>query len=361
MTSSAPTSVAHLGPEISGEGGMPAVLRTLLAPRPTTGYRLVFIRTYPRLGEGRRLRTFVRGLVALARWSRLPGSALVHVHATVRGSMHRKAVCVVVAKALGLPVVLHVHAGAAELETFHAAVGPVRRRGLRELMRFADRVLAVSQASADELRDRYGARAVEVLPNPVSVAFVANGAEPEPDAEEVLYLGGFRNPVKGGELLLAALPALRRIRPEASVTLAGPGELPASARRAVADDARVRWRGWLDDADKAQALARARVVVLPSTSEGLPIALLEAMAHGKGIVATRVGGIPDVITDGREGLLVAPGDADALATAVAALMADPERSRRLGRCALARSRSHAPDVVMDRLDTIYRELLDGRC
>src|SRR4029453_8125800 len=81
----------------------------------------------------------------------------------------------------------------------------------------------------------------------------------------------------------------------------------------------------------AEALAAIDVFVLPSLMEGHPLAVLEAMAAGKPIVATTVGGLAEAMEDGVSGLLVPPGDADALAEAVVSLLRDPERAARLGR------------------------------
>ncbi len=89
------------------------------------------------------------------------------------------------------------------------------------------------------------------------------------------------------------------------------------------------------------------------------MALLEAMAAGAPIVATRVGGVPDVAVDGREALLVGPGDPAALADAIATLLDDPERARRLGDAARDRAAGLSPDVIARRLACVYREVADG--
>jgi glycosyltransferase involved in cell wall biosynthesis len=134
------------------------------------------------------------------------------------------------------------------------------------------------------------------------------------------------------------------------VLLAGPGAPP----RVPPENA--RWEGWLDGERKARALASAEVFVLPSLSEGMPVALLEAMACGLAIVATRVGGVPELLGEGRDASLVGPGDPAALATALAALAAEPERRRRLGEAAAERARRLAEEDVYGRLDRIYAEL-----
>lgn len=174
----------------------------------------------------------------------------------------------------------------------------------------------------------------------------------------MLYLGGFANPAKGGDIMLEALPSLRAVAPGARVTLAGPGTLPPLSAGILKEDPFVSWAGWLDDKAKADALRRASVVALPSVSEGMPMAMLEAMAAGTAIVATRVGGIPDVAVDGQEAVLLDPGDATGLAEAIGALVADLEHARRLGDAARERAAGMGPDVIAARLAVLYRELAD---
>jgi glycosyltransferase involved in cell wall biosynthesis len=125
--------------------------------------------------------------------------------------------------------------------------------------------------------------------------------------------------------------------PGIHAVIAGEGDLrrPLEAR-AREIGAPVSFPGSLDRTTMAAALANADVVVIPSVVDsagnvdGLPNALLEALAAGRAIVASRVAGIPDVVEDGRNGLLVAPRDADALAAALRRLAAEPETRRLLG-------------------------------
>lgn len=128
------------------------------------------------------------------------------------------------------------------------------------------------------------------------------------------------------------LQALRRLCDEglpATLTLVGDGGLRPSLEREVralglAD--RVRFAGWADGAAVARALAEARVAVLPSFAEGLPIVLMEAFAWGRAVVATDVAGIPELVRHGESGWLVRPGDVGALARALReALQASDEQ------------------------------------
>jgi glycosyltransferase involved in cell wall biosynthesis len=334
---------------------MPAVVAGLVQSPLADLHDLQVIPTHQRGSMPRRLLVFAKALLALAVFCLRRGDRVVHLHTTVRGSMYRKTICAMLAKALRAPVVLQVHVGEPELELFRTRVDRVSLAAFRWAFAHADRVLSVGAASAREVEEHYAARDVEVLPNAAPAPVDGPVPQPAPAGQaRLLYIGGFHDPVKGGEVLLDALPAILEAHPGVQVTIAGPGEPPA---RLASVNGSARWLGWLDADAKARALREADIFLLPSTSEGLPVALLEAMAYGKPIVATRVGGIPDVLVDGSEGLLVTPGDVAELAGAVSALVGDPDRAWALGRAAKERVAELGPDTIAERLDLVYQEVM----
>ncbi len=344
--------VLQLGPDT--RGGMRAVLRGLFASQLAERYRLEFVATHRGTGPAERLAIYCLGLWHLTWWSLRGRGRIVHIHATVRGSMLRKSFCVLLAKALRRRVILHMHSGPGDVTYEHAKTGPVRVALFRLMFRAADVVLAVSNASAEALGKAYGVSDVLVVPNAAPEApDVPAGRGGEPLT--ALYVGGFANRVKGGNDLLAALerPELKGLR----VVLSGPGELPEQGRELVARRPEIEWRGWLEEAEKEELLREAAIFVLPSTSEGLPMAVLEAMAWARAIVATAVGGVPDVLSDGDDGLVVPPGNPEALATALAGLEADPSLRERLGQAARERARRLNAEEVTGRLEVLYSELL----
>jgi glycosyltransferase involved in cell wall biosynthesis len=202
--------------------------------------------------------------------------------------------------------------------------------------RLADRVLAPSAATAAEIERDYGVADVGVLPNVTGGLPVPPAADLPPDLPPgfLLFVGRLRIR-KGVEVLLAALDVLRRQGgAEPLLVIAGDGDhrpaLEAAAARLGLDGTSVRFLGRADAAQVRALLAAARALVVPSTYEGMPLVILEAMAAGLPVVASRVSGIPEVVVDGETGWLVPPEDPEALAAALAELFADPEAARRRG-------------------------------
>jgi glycosyltransferase involved in cell wall biosynthesis len=347
-------AVVHVTPDPQGRGGMAAVVRGLLASGLSERYALQSITTHTAGSAWRRLATALTGSAMLVVWCARHPEGLVHVHAAVRGSLYRKALVILIARALRRPVLVQVHAGPGDIEAFAARLDSVSHGFLRAALSRAQSVVSVSDASARVIAEVFDLSAVGVIPNAAPPG-PANMSLARADA--AVYLGGFEDPAKGGIDLLRALPALLDAAPRLHIVLAGPGDPPAGLTGQFGE--RVSWRGWLDSDEKARTLGEAGIVLMPSRSEGLPIVLLEAMAYGRAVVATTVGGIPELLRGDVDGVLVAPGDADALVAATAQLAGDPARVMRLGDAARERVAELSEARVVARVDAVYRELLSG--
>ena len=183
------------------------------------------------------------------------------------------------------------------------------------IVRRAEVVIAVSNALAEAAR-RCGARDVRTIPNGVAVP-ATTAAEADPP--EILFAGRL-SPEKGIEELVAATRGM-------NLVVAGDGPLRHLVPEAL---------GFVPHEELERLYDRAAVVVLPSYREGLPLCVLEAMAHGRPVVASAVGGIPELVEDGVTGFLVEPGDVAGLRAALERLLADPKLRRRMGRAARKR-------------------------
>ncbi len=223
----------------------------------------------------------------------------------------------------------------------------------RRTARRSQRAIAVSQSIATELAHRLhlAPDRIRVVHNGIDTAHLTQlaSAEAVADARRAAQLAEQDRPVvvvgqlvrrKGQHLLLQAAPAILRAEPRVVFVFVGDGP-HASDLRAQANAAglagRCRWLGYRSPA--AAFLAMAEVVALPSLAEGLPIVVLEAMALGRPLVASRAGGTPELIEDSRSGRLVDVGDVPALAGAVQDLLASPEVAAALGRAAHERARA----------------------
>jgi glycosyltransferase involved in cell wall biosynthesis len=214
-------------------------------------------------------------------------------------------------------------------------------------VRAADRVLAPSAATADEIRRDYRVDEVGVIPNATGGLVVEPAGNVEGEVGYFLFVGRLRIR-KGVEVLLEALRELRRRVPGAVLRIAGNGEHRPRLERRTAElglEGAVSFLGTCDAVRVRTLLRGAAALVVPSTYEGMPLVVLEAMEAGVPVVASRVSGIPEVVVDGETGWLVPPEDPAALTGALAEVLAGPEEARRRGEAGRRRAELYRPATV----------------
>ena len=352
-----------VGTTPEGRGGVASVVSVLrrhgLFEREDVRY-IATHRTGPRLARAAgALGGMWRVLLACLRACLGGQPAVVHAHVASRGSFLRKSLVLLVARMSGCKTIFHLH-GAEFREFSTQEAGRLLRRWIRHTLERSSVVIALSESWAQFVRAFAPGAKVAVVPNAVPLPPLA-----PPDAEvpgRVLFLGRI-DTSKGVFELLDAAAALAQRYPGLRIVIGGEGDAEGVRRRAAAlgIGERIELPGWIDAQVRALELARASVFCLPSHAEGLPMALLEAMAARKAVVACGVGGVPEVLRDGDNGMLVAPRDASALAAALGSVLGDAALRTRLGKQARATIEQHySTEVMCGKLSAIYRELAGAR-
>jgi glycogen(starch) synthase len=243
------------------------------------------------------------------------------------------------------------------------------RRLERDQARRSSAVYAPTRAILDRVaRDwELDPARLELIPNPVSIAEIEQAGAGEPPfplpARFVVFLGRIERR-KGVETLAAALPRVLTAHPELEALLVGPdpgdegGALTERLRRLVAPvSERVRFVGALPRQQALSVVGRAEVAVFPSLWESFGYVAVEAMALGRAVVASRTGGLAEIVEDGRTGWLVPPGDAEELASSVLSRLESPDEARRVGEAAREAARAYDVEHVAGELDGLYRRSL----
>jgi glycosyltransferase involved in cell wall biosynthesis len=179
----------------------------------------------------------------------------------------------------------------------------------------------------------------------------------DPDRRLVGFVGWLQ-PVKGPQHLLNAMTRVWEEHADADLVLVGRGELEGALGAQASFSGhgdRVHFLGWREDVRAIMPLFD--IVVLPSLNEGMGRVLVEAMAAGRPVVASRVGGIPDIVRHGRNGLLVEPRDEAGLAESITLLLRDPAFAARMGEAGRVGCREFSLEAMTARLDRLYTDLL----
>ncbi len=314
----------------------------------------------------------LRAIVQLAQLIRRERPTILHTHTAKAGAVGR--IAALLARGARPPIVIH---------TFHGHVlrgyfGRVKTFGFRTLERWLARTSTALVAVSPEVRDDLVALGVAPASKFTVVRLgidlprrVDNDAAQRREArrqmglrDEAFVVGwvGRMTAVKRTELVVRALQDLVARNVDAFVVLVGDGPDRDQLERYAHELGVIKrclFLGYQEDV--ARFYDAIDVLVLPSINEGTPVSVIEALAARRPAVATRVGGVPDVVRDGIDGFLVDADDVDALATRLAELAADPELRARMGEAGHARViERYAVARLVDDVDRLYRELLAER-
>ncbi|WP_246227738.1 glycosyltransferase family 4 protein [Mycolicibacterium helvum] len=339
-------------------GGISTFVRDMQTTQLWKTWHIRHIATHRNGSITDRIATFAVGLVQAIYELLAHRPQIVHIHVSAKGSFARKCVISWMCYGLRVPVVLHVHGS--NFDEFFDQASPAVKALIRGTLEHADVVIGLGRTWTTRLqimapRARVEAATCAVRPDQ-PVGQVAGGPV------NCVFLGevGER---KGTFVLLEAwAKALEHTAVEATLTIAGDGDT-ARARSLVADlglASTVEVVGWLSSSAVSQLLKRSHVLVLPSRNEGTPIAILEAMASGLCVVASDVGGIPELLAD--TGVMVKPDDVAGIAEALTHVIDDHQTRSLLGTRALSRVKSTFDlDALASRLDSLYRSILGAEC
>ena len=335
---------------------MTTFVETIAATPLWSRWGVRFIATHRPGSAFARVRAFATGLGRFLREMGSDRPAVVHLHMAKNGSFFRKSALVWLASARGVPVVLHMHGG--EFQVFHDRMPAPVRWFVRATLRRAGRVVALGDRWSERLRLMAPGARVVAIPNPVRIAPAVR--QPSGEAPVHVVFLGKMCAAKGTFVLLQAWAELVADRAgRCRLTLAGNGEVDRT-RQVVAErglGSSVEVLSWLGPDEVARLLDSAHVLVLPSRNEGQPMSILEAMARGVCVVATDVGGIPDLVEDGVSARLLSADDPAGLAKVLGEVVDDADLRARLGTAGRDRAKQQFDvDGVWRRIEGLYDEV-----
>ncbi|MBS1139943.1 MAG: putative Glycosyl transferase group 1 [Proteobacteria bacterium] len=356
--------VVMTGPLPPAVGGMASVLGALSDSSLPKRVKLELFETGKTTPDNR---PFVVGVVnrlnLLWRWWKIIGHAshpIAHIHTCSGFTFFLDGVLLILAKIRGASTVLHIHG--ARFDSFLDNLGFVKKWIVHWLTTQADVVVVLSEDWKVRLSERLPEANLKVVANGVP-RLPGTRKNANSTAPTFLFLGNLCRR-KGVDILLEAT---EKSQTAWKLELAGGEEEPGFsswtqdqiAQRKLAN--RVSLLGPVVGEAKNKLLKEADGFVLPSLAEGLPMALLEAMAAQLPVVVTRVGAMPEVIDDNINGILIPPQDANALASALDQLALNPQLREQLGQVAAETCElRYGIERMVDALSTIYDNLHTGK-
>jgi len=349
--------IVMIGTAPDVRGGISAMVNVYRAQGLFGRWDLCYIETHCDGGKLRKAMKAARAWFAFMARLLTGRIDLLHVHIASDASFWRKSIFIVPARALEVPYVLHMHGGRF-LEFYRDQPLSVIQRFIRRIYRNARVVIALSDQWRETLLQVSPESRIVVVPNPVEVPSWQAPLDGSPPT--VLYLGLIKE-AKGAFDLIKSWPAARRAVPDARLVLGGVGEVDAAGAlaRHLGVAGSVEMPGWIVGDAKEALIKGAWIFALPSHGEALPMAILETMAAGIPVVATRVGGVPTAVDHGVTGLLLEVGEIPALSRALIELLTDPSRRKAMGDAGRrVASERFSADAIVPRVEALWREILE---
>ena len=306
----------------------------------------------------------IAALISLIRLIVRERPDIVHTHSSKAGLLGRMA-----AKLAKVPHIVHTPHG----HVFYGHFGRLASRIFlwieKFFSRFTDRIVALTDGEKNDY-EKLSVCPSEKLLKIHSGVDVAHYMKPNGNMVEkrrslgldqngkVIGFVGWLLPIKGPEYLVKAMEFVWPEHPEASLVFAGKGDLDVDLRaQALRMNAngRIKFLGWREDINEIMPIFD--MLVLPSLNEGMGRVLVEAMAAGKPVVASRVGGIPDLVIHGKTGFLVPPADEKALAAWIKKILDDPEKAWEMGQQGRKLCQQFSLEAMIEKLDDFYSDLI----
>ena len=289
---------------------------------------------------------------------------LVHIHSSFGPSFYRKMPFIYMASMKRIPVINHIHG--AEFAAFYTNASAKKKKKIQKVYNRCDRLIALSEEWKEKLKRIVPEDKITVLqnyctiPEPLNDAFLSDKKK-----NQVLFLGEIGKR-KGCFDIPEVLEKTDFKENGGAFVFAGDGkpEDVIEIKESLADRGLsecVSFTGWVRGEAKEKLLKESGIFFFPSYHEGMPMAVLEAMAYGMAILTTDVGGIPRLITDGVDGYLCRPGDTKQMADRLKELLTDTAKAEKFGRAAREKAKNrYSRESHIKRLLQIYEEVVSKK-
>ena len=345
--------ILMVGPDDTVLGGMTSVQQIYRQYWDYEAQPLRYVGIYSAGSKFRKLLVALRGLLMFTAYLVFWRPDIVHVHFSWKAGFYRESIFMLLAKLSGIVTIAHAHAP--DFDSFYREQASFAKRYIRFVFRQLDQLIVLSQIWQNYYKNFAPESRIIILYNPAEVPDLPATTK---EKSLILFLGELGKR-KGIYDLLKAIPSVIETYPQVEFYLCGNGDI-AKVRQLIESNQlteHVQLQGWVRGQKKHQLLSDARILVLPSHSEGLPMSVIESMMYRVPVITTPVGSIPDLFTDKEHVLLVEPGNVAQLSTAIESLLSNEDSGKQMAENAfeLATNRFTC-DEILSQLYGHYRRL-----
>lgn len=320
-------SVLMVGVSRSMQGGVASVVNSYYKIGLNNKVNMKYISTLKEGNIIKKLSVFIKAVIKIL--VTINNYDIVHIHMASRGSFLRKSIVVLIANIYRKKVIIHMH-GAEFMMFYNDECNTIMKKYIRYIFKKADKVIALSNQWKNNL---------EKIVDKNKIVVINNGVIVEEDflekdyTEIVLLFLGRVGERKGIFDIIDIMPEIIKECKDVKLLVGGDGEIDELKEKCaqLKIEENVEILGWVNSDEKDILLKRATIFILPSYNEGMPMALLEVMACGISAISSNVGGIPQVIGNGKEGFIINPGDVSALKDRILELIKSENKRKEMGK------------------------------
>lgn len=283
----------------------------------------------------------------------------IHIHGASYGSFYRKFVVFIIVKYIfRKKVIYHIHGGG--FQEFYEKSGTLTKRLVKVFLGNADLILCLSQSWKEFYEHNFKIKRLMVLPNIIDYPVEVKNTV-KTNVLTFLFLGLICDEKGIFDLMEVIIKNKERYRSRIKLYIGGNGEVQRLKDMIIKHHIEdiVEFLGWISSTEKAIVLNNTDVYILPSYTEGVPISILESMSYGKAIISTNVGGIPEIVRNNENGLLIDPGEPAQLERAIDFFLENPELTEEYGIISEQMVQKYLPHSVLKELQAIYKSVLSN--
>lgn len=316
--------VLMIGPARSVNGGISAVVNNYYKAGLDKKVQLQYIGTMEDGSKWHKLKIAVKAFMEFV--TKVSKYDLVHIHMASDSSLYRKLPFICLTKIFGKKLIIQQHGGNIKC-FYYSECGKKRQKLIKKILQKADVFLVVAPYLKDIFKDIVEEEKIIIFPNAIEIP---TKIAPDYNKQNLLFLGRLCKE-KGINELLEAVKGLKQEFQDLQLYLGGVWVEEELEKKAKECKEFVHYLGWVDSGKKEEYLQKCNIFVLPTYFEGLPMSLLEGMAYGCACIATEVGGIPQVVTDGKDGILIPAKEVGSLKEVLKKLLEAPILQEELGK------------------------------
>jgi len=284
---------------------------------------------------------------------------IIHIHGASNSSFYRKFVIFIIGKYLFRKIIIyHIHGGG--FQVFYEKANAFSKKLIKTFLENADTIICLSQSWYEYYNKNFKGKKLVILPNIIDYpGKVENNRNAI--VTTFLFFGSICEAKGVFDLVNVIADKKEQYRNRIKLLIGGNGEiqhLKDLIKIQQIEDI-VEFLGWVNNEEKIAVLNRADIYILPSYNEGLPISILEAMSYGKAVISTNVGGIPEIVRNKENGLLIEPGNLEQIEKALNFFLGNTELIEEYGAVSKQLVQNYLPDPVLKQLINIYKSVLSN--